>query len=64
VSLQRYLAPKPGHDLGTQSLELLVKLHDETSKAKPDDAVVSNILQDLDVLVFDYRREQTRSTNP
>lgn len=60
MSLQQYLTPKPSHDLNTRALELIVKLHGETSKTKPDNSVVSNILQDLDVLVSDYRREQTR----
>lgn len=69
MSLHDYLTPKPPPPptnlsiLGARALELIVKLHDETSKTKPDNSVVSNFLQDLDMLVSDYRREQTRSTN-
>ena len=46
MSLQDYLTPKPtpppkpGHDLGDRTLELVVKLHGEASKTKPDNSVV------------------------
>jgi hypothetical protein len=63
VSLRQYLmgeSPPPVREIETRGMELLCKLHDETSKTAPDTAVVSSILEDLDVLVADYRREKVR----
>jgi hypothetical protein len=67
MTLQSYLTRKqapPVPEVGvieTQAMRLLCRLHDETNKTKPDDGVVSNILQDLDVLVVDYRRGKSRT---
>ena len=47
-------------EIEARAMVLVCKLCDETSKASPDAAVVGCVLDDLDVLASEYRREKTR----
>ena len=54
----RYLTHKIGKDIESEAMRLLCKLHDELAKSQPNKGQVENMLQDLDMLVSDYRRAE------
>jgi hypothetical protein len=64
MSIRAYLMGEkqrqPTREIEARAMELLCKLQAETSKSSPDDAVVSALLDDADVLVSDYRLELAR----
>lgn len=66
MSLREYLLPdKPAavREIEARCMSLAVRLRDETSKSQPDATLIGHMLDDMETLVADYRRETTRKAS-
>lgn len=65
MSLRGYLMGErvrgPLQDIAHETMRKVCQLTAETAKVQPDAAIVSALLDDLDVLAADYRREEART---